>query len=76
MLRLWSAQLDGRTSHVDARIRDVVGPRAASTPGLLAFYPARRGTDTDAGRIIATVLIWAWIMYRLWPPLRTEEDEA
>ena len=55
MLRLWSAQLDGRTSHVDARIRDVLGPRAASTPGLLAFYPARRGTDTDAGRIIATV---------------------
>lgn len=43
------------TSHVDARIRDRLGPAAAATPGLVAFYPGRRGTESEAGRVLATV---------------------
>jgi hypothetical protein len=43
------------TAHVDARIRDRLGPAASATPGLLAFYPGRRGTERDAARVLATI---------------------
>jgi hypothetical protein len=55
ILRLWSAKLDGMTWEVDARIRNQLGPAAAAASGLVAFYPGRRGAESDAARVLATV---------------------
>jgi hypothetical protein len=43
------------TSQVDARIRDELGPAAASTPGLLAFYSGRRSPESAGARVLASI---------------------
>ena len=55
ILRLCTFVPEGATSLVDARIRDVLAPSARTTPGLIASYAARRGTDADAERILVSV---------------------
>jgi hypothetical protein len=55
ILRIRTFAPEGITSVVDARIRDVLGPAAAKADGLTAFYAARRGTDQDPRRVLASV---------------------
>jgi hypothetical protein len=57
ILRIRTFAPEGITSIVDARIRTVLAPAAATAEGLTAFYAARRGTDQDPRRVLAS--IWA-----------------
>lgn len=55
VLRLRVFQPSGVTAVVDARIRDVIGPAITASPGLVAFYPGRRGLDARPERVLATI---------------------
>jgi heme-degrading monooxygenase HmoA len=55
VLRLYVFAPNGITRVVDTRLRDELAPDLAAMDGLVASYLGRRGSETQAERIIVTV---------------------